>query len=254
MFSILIVAAVDTDAEALEHVRQRLRREDRLPFVAGLVQPDDQAVADERRRPVACSDATSFTRTCADDGAGSDDEGGEGEDHVSIRIDASENLVQHANQPAGLEVVFHQAAAEVPDPQLADRASTSTTLFGSMSAVRTTPVSTTIWRSPLMSISRTPSSTRSPFGSTSTTRAVTMAVRSLLRDVVPAPLNFVLADGADERCRIDRLAAAGLSSPNSLVTDALALLDLSSDESAVPVAEMLSITRIVTRSLTRRAR
>ena len=34
-------------AELLEHVGQRLRREDRLPLVAGLVQADDQAVADD---------------------------------------------------------------------------------------------------------------------------------------------------------------------------------------------------------------
>ena len=38
----------DHDAKTLEHVRQRLRREDRLPLVAALVETDHQAVADKR--------------------------------------------------------------------------------------------------------------------------------------------------------------------------------------------------------------
>src|SRR5207253_3026985 len=37
------------DAETLEHVHERRRREDRLLLVAGLVQADDETVADERR-------------------------------------------------------------------------------------------------------------------------------------------------------------------------------------------------------------
>ena len=89
---------------------------------------------------------------------------------VRMRHDQNILLSTRMSQP-GLQVVLDQAAAEVADPQLADRGD-STTFWSLTSRGRTTPVSTTIWRSPLMSISRTPSSTRSPFGSTSTTRAV----------------------------------------------------------------------------------
>ena len=48
-FSILIPPAGTATPKPLQHVRQRLRGEDRLPPVAGLVQTDDQAIADERR-------------------------------------------------------------------------------------------------------------------------------------------------------------------------------------------------------------
>jgi hypothetical protein len=122
-----------------------------------------------------------------------------------------------------------------------------------MSAVRTTPVSTMIWRSPLMSISRTPSSPRSPFGSTSTTRAVSAAVSEPERVVLPPPWNSVLAFAAT---RLDGSSQPGNfdSRPNRFVTAADALLFLSSDESADPCAVTSSTTWTVTRSLTRRAR
>src|SRR5262249_30721608 len=66
-----------------------------------------------------------------------------------------------------------------------------TTLPGPTSLGRTTPVSTTICLSPLMSTSRMPSSTRSPLGSTSETRAVITADSSPLRVVAPPPLKSV---------------------------------------------------------------
>ena len=49
-FSILMSSPGTSDAEALQHVGQRLRREHRLAAVAGLVEADDEAVADERHR------------------------------------------------------------------------------------------------------------------------------------------------------------------------------------------------------------
>ena len=102
-----------------------------------------------------------------------------------------------------------------------------------MSVVRTTPVSTTIWRSPLMSISRAPSSTRSPFGSTSTTLAVIIAVRSLDRDVVPPPLNCVSL-AVFTRLVGSIQSGRALSSPNRLLTEAEPALFFDSAESAVP--------------------
>ena len=50
MFSTFISPALIDDAKPLEHVGERLRREDRLAAIAGLVQSDDEAVADQRRR------------------------------------------------------------------------------------------------------------------------------------------------------------------------------------------------------------
>jgi hypothetical protein len=46
----LELSAWHGDAKTLEHVRQRLGREDRLLLVTGLVQTDDETVADERDR------------------------------------------------------------------------------------------------------------------------------------------------------------------------------------------------------------
>ena len=90
-------------------------------------------------------------------------------------------------------------------------------------------------------------------GSTSATRAVITAVTSPARVVVPPPLKVVLVlaltmfDGS--------MSAGSLpSSPSRLGTPTEAPLALFTDESAVPDAVMLSITRTVTRSLRCRAR
>src|SRR6185436_5567387 len=63
-----------------------------------------------------------------------------------------------------------------------------------MSRTRTTPVSTTTCRSPLMSISRRLSITRSPLGRTSFTTPVISAVIDVVRDVEPWPEAFVSLD------------------------------------------------------------
>src|SRR5215510_15479425 len=80
-----------------------------------------------------------------------------------------------------------------------------------------------------------------------------MAVSSLDLVVLPPPLKFVFDWPATSDVGSSQLGYAD-SRPNRWVNDAEALPFLSRFASAAPTPEMLSVTRMVTRSFTCRAR
>src|SRR6185503_2348636 len=96
------------------------------------------------------------------------------------------------------------------------------------------------------SSSRTPSMTRSPLDRTSATRAVIVAVIAVARDVEPLPLKL-------ESVSNGRIL--GNAHENGQGQGALTFAPpaLPMVRSAVPVAETLSMMRMVTRSFARRA-
>ena len=107
--------------------------------------------------------------------------------------------------------------------------------------------------SPLMSTSRTPSRARSPFGSTSMTRAESVADSSPVRVVLPPPLKLVFELTAASEVGSSHLGYSD-SSPNKLVSDAARCR--SCPDSRRPIRPRRCSPRrgSVTRSLTCRAR
>ena len=190
-------------AEPLEHAGQRLRGEDGLLAVAGLVEADHQPVADgrhRRRRPAArqCPSAACRPPTSRGE-AGAGERQADRDERAEQGCACQKTLLRIADEPARIEVVLHQALAEVADLHLPDggrRHDVARTDVGRADDAAEHDE----LRSPLMSTSRMPSSTRSPLGSTSTTRAVITAVSDPLRAVAPLPVKPVLAlDGRERR-------------------------------------------------------
>src|SRR5438270_9483807 len=119
-----------------------------------------------------------------------------------------------------------------------------------MSAGRTTPRTVITWFSELTRTVLLPSTTRNPLGRTSTTRAVMVVVRVVVREVVPEPSRLVLPDVVrifDNLPGTENLPAAELADTDK--SEFLAVF-----VAPVETADAISLTSIVSMSSTRRAR
>ena len=157
-----------------------------------------------------------------------------------------------ANQPAGLQVVLDQPAPEVADAQLPDRRRQHDVVLADVDGPHHAGEHDHLAIAVDLDLARA-------FQHQIAVRqhlddvAVIIAVSSPVLVVTPPPLNLVSAP-ADTRLVGSTAEGSFFSTPNNCETDALAALFLFNCASAVPAALMLSITRMVMRSLRCRAR